>query len=311
MSHTRFVDRDIAVLLGGTAAEREVSLQSGATVIAALTAAGARVRHIDPADADWMTRLTGVEFVFNLLHGPGGEDGTMQGLLELLGVPYSGSGVLGSALAMDKVRTKRCWMGAGLPTPDFVLAAPELDPEATIARLGPVFVKPGCEGSSIGMSRAETPAQLESSIAMARGYTGEVLVESWVDGDEYTVAILGDRALPAIRIETDAAFYDYDAKYVSEDTRFFCPAGLDASDEAELARLALAAFRTIGGAVWGRVDVLRDRRGNWQLLEANTIPGMTSHSLVPMAARAAGLALIDLLAAMLEHSLEVRRHGRG
>lgn len=300
--------RRFAVLLGGSAAEREVSLESGANVARALEQAGAEVVRVDPVEDKWPERLQAVEFVFNLLHGPGGEDGTLQGLFELMKLPYSGSGVLGSALTMDKVRTKQLWQGAGLPTPAFEVLSSETDWDALVAQHHTLFVKPAREGSSIGMSKVTDAAQLAEAFTKAQAYGGQVLAETFVAGGEYTVAILGDRALPSIRIEPASDFYDFDAKYVSDETRFYCPSGLSADEEGELAVLALKAFRAVDAAVWGRVDVMRTTDGHWQLLEVNTIPGMTSHSLVPMAARAAGLAMEELLADIYRLSLEVR-HG--
>ena len=297
----------LAVLLGGSAAERSVSLESGANVAAALEDAGAVVTRVDPVEDKWPEKLGDVEFVFNLLHGPGGEDGTLQGLFDLMKLPYSGSGVLGSALTMDKVRTKQLWLGAGLPTPAFEVLSAECDWDALIAKHGVLFVKPAREGSSIGMSKASTGGELRAAFEKAQGYAGDVMAETFVSGDEYTVAILGDRSLPAIKIVPATDFYDFDAKYVSDDTQFFCPSGLSDAEEAELSALALRAFKAVGGAVWGRVDVMRNSAGQWQLLEVNTIPGMTSHSLVPMAARAAGLSMAELLAHILNESMEVRR----
>ena len=302
-------DLRVAVLLGGSAAERDVSLESGANVASALEAAGAQVTRIDPVEDKWPERLHNIEFVFNLLHGPGGEDGTLQGLFNLMNLPYSGSGVLGSALTMDKVRTKLLWQGAGLPTPAFALLHADSDWQALIEAHGTLFVKPAREGSSIGMTKARTAAELEAAFLKAREYGGDVLAETFVDGQEYTVAILGDRALPPIRIQPATDFYDFNAKYVSDDTRFFCPAGLSAEDEQALSALALRAFVAVGCSVWGRVDVMRSSTGEWQLLEVNTIPGMTSHSLVPMAARAAGLTMPELLAEIYQLSVEVR-HGQ-
>lgn len=306
MSASVLKGKRLAVLFGGTSAERSVSLESGNNVATTLEQVGALVTRIDTGEKGWVAKLDGADFVFNVLHGPGGEDGTMQGFLETIGYPYSGSGVLGSALTMDKVRTKRVWQGAGLPTAGFVALAEPADWSAIIEELGEVFVKPACEGSSIGMSRAATAAALAESFAKANAYGDAVLIEQFIDGAEYTVAVLGDRALPAIRIETDADFYDFDAKYVSDDTRFFCPAGLSDTDEAELRALAVAAFDAVGAEVWGRVDVLRDKSGQWQLLEVNTIPGMTSHSLVPMTAKVAGLSMLALLEEIYTASMEVR-----
>ena len=295
-----------AVLLGGTAAEREISLESGSNVAAALEAAGADVIRVDPAEDGWPERLQGVEFVFNLLHGPGGEDGTLQGLFDLMKLPYSGSGLLGSALTMDKIRTKQLWLGAGLPTPPFTLLTAQSEWSDLSEHYGSLFVKPALEGSSIGMSKASSAAELEAAWQRASDHRGPVLGEQFVQGEEYTVAILGARALPAIRIEPAAGFYDFDAKYISDQTGFFCPAGLSADEEQALADLALAAFEAVGASVWGRVDVMREASGAWQLLEVNTIPGMTGHSLVPMAAQAAGLSMADLLAEIYRLSMEVR-----
>ncbi len=303
-----FQGLSVAVLLGGHAAERSVSLESGANVANALTEAGAIVRRIDPADEGWMAQLVGVDFVFNVLHGPGGEDGTMQGLLEHLGLPYSGSGVLGAALTMDKVRTKQVWQANGLPTPIFALPNAGSNWQQIIDQLGTVFVKPASEGSSIGMSKASSAGELADSFIAASRYGDQVLVEQFIAGDEYTVAILGERVLPSIRIKPAVEFYDFDAKYVSDATEFFCPSGLSVSEEADLAALALTAFKTAGAAVWGRVDLLRDELGRWQLLEVNTIPGMTSHSLVPMAATAGGLTTQALLAEIYRLSLDARHH---
>jgi len=301
-------DHYFGVLLGGTAAEREISLGSGGNVGRSLEAAGARVAFVDPAGEGWPEQLQGVEFVFNLLHGPGGEDGTLQGLFEMMKLPYSGSGVLGSALTMDKVKTKLVWQGLGLPTPMFVVLSDSTDWSGVMDELGDVFVKPALEGSSIGMSRATTPEQLKAAYEEARRFGAQVLAEQYVQGTEYTVAILGDRALPAIRIQPAAGFYDFNAKYVSDETQFFCPSGLSPQEEVALATLSLEAFSAVGAQVWGRVDFMREQTGEWQLLEVNTIPGMTSHSLVPMAAQAAELSMEGLLSEIWQRSLEVR-HG--
>ncbi|MFV8818255.1 D-alanine--D-alanine ligase [Haliea sp. E17] len=296
-------DKTVAVLLGGTSAEREVSLQSGRTVADALVALGYRICEIDPANSDWIARLRECAFAFNALHGPGGEDGTIQGALQALGIPYTGSGVLGSALAMDKRRTKQLWLGAGLSTAGFVMLDEDTDWQAVIDRFGKVFVKPACEGSSIGMAPAHSAEELEAAYAGARNYSGGVLAEQFIDGPEYTVGILGGAALPSIRLETDNVFYDYEAKYISNDTRYHCPSGLSAEEETELAALSVAAFESLGCAVWGRVDAMRDRDGRFYLLEVNTIPGMTSHSLVPMAARKVGLEVPALVERILELSV--------
>ncbi len=248
---------EVAVLLGGSSAEREVSLQSGAAVAAALEMRGYTVRRIDTAEQGWMQRLTGAGFAFNALHGPGGEDGTLQGALTTLGVPYSGSRVLGSALAMDKRRSKQLWQGIGLATAGFDTLSDSSDWQDVIQRLGKVFVKPACEGSSIGMAAAANAEELQRAYHEAARFGGEVLAEAFVDGPEYTVAVLGDQALPAIRLETDNVFYDYDAKYLSDDTRYLCPCGLTADEESELAALCLWAFRSLGCKAWGRVDAMR------------------------------------------------------
>lgn len=303
-----FNGKNLAVTLGGTAAERSISLESGENVARALEQAGASVARIDPSEAGWMERLKAASFVFNLLHGPGGEDGMIQGLFEWLDLPYSGSGVLGSALSMDKIRTKLVWMGAGLPTPRFVSLSAETDWPAVVADLGTVFVKPALEGSSLGMTKVSDGEALKLAYQNAVAYGTDVLAEQFIAGEEYTVAILGDRALPSIRIEVPGDFYDFDAKYLSEQTNFICPSGLSQTEEAELADLALKAFRLTGCEVWGRVDLIRAQNGGWQLLEVNTVPGMTSHSLVPMAAHAADLTLLELLTEIFRVSEEVRRN---
>ena len=297
----------IAVLYGGRSAEREVSLQSGQTVIDALQSLGFEVRPVDPAEPDWVAQLQGVCAAFIALHGPGGEDGSMQGALQTLEIPYTGSSVLGSALAMDKLRSKQLWQGMGVSTGGFVTLEASTDWDAVIQRFGKVFVKPACEGSSIGMTSADSAAALEAAWRLAGNYAGGVLAEQFIAGPEYTVAVLGDQALPSIRLETDNEFYDYEAKYLSEETRYHCPSGLDDAQEAELAALALAAFNSLGCGVWGRVDVMRDASGKFYVLEVNTIPGMTSHSLVPMAAAAAGMEIPALVQRILQLSLEVVR----
>lgn len=306
MSASTFENKTLAVMLGGTAAERAISLESGENVASALEGAGAHVLRVDPAEPGWPERLEGVEFVFNLLHGPGGEDGTVQGLFELMKLPYSGCGVLSSALTMDKIRTKLLWQGAGLLTPPSRVLTPDCDWEAVIGELGAVFVKPALEGSSLGMSKATTVQQLTTAYEQAAGFDAPVMAEQFVDGPEYTVAVLGERALPSIRIDVAGEFYDFDAKYRSDETRFTCPSDLNDVDERALADVALAAFRAVGGEVWGRVDVIRNAAQQWQLLEVNTIPGMTSHSLVPLAAKVAGLSLTELLTEIYEHSMEAR-----
>jgi len=304
MSLDMLPEGPVAVLLGGRSAEREVSLLSGQTVVTALRALGCDVRAVDPAIPDWMAQLQGVSCAFIALHGPGGEDGSMQGALQTMGIPYTGSGVLGSALAMDKVRSKQLWQGMGLATGGFVTLAADTDWQRVIDRFGKVFVKPACQGSSIGMTCADSAVALQQAYAVATGYSGEVLAEQFIDGPEYAVAVLGDQALPSIRMETDNDFYDYEAKYLSDETRYHCPSGLSRAEEAQLAELALWAFRSVGCSVWGRVDVMRDADGDFYVLEVNTIPGMTSHSLVPMAAAVAGMDINALVGRIVELSRE-------
>ncbi len=297
----------VAVLLGGNSAEREISLQSGQTVLAGLRELGLATRAVDPAEPNWRAQLEGAALVFIALHGPGGEDGSMQGALQVQGLPYTGAGVLGSALALDKQRCKQLWQGVGVATAPFETLSADGDWQGVIDRLGKVFVKPVREGSSIGMSMADSAAGLREAYAEASRYGAQVIAEQYIDGPEYTVGVLGDEALPAIRLETDNAFYDYEAKYLSDDTRYLCPCGLDADGEAALADLSLQAFAALGCSVWGRVDLMRAATGEFLVLEVNTVPGMTSHSLVPMAARAAGMDIPALLGRIVELSLAEER----
>ena len=297
----------VAVMLGGTSAERPVSLNSGAAVLAALTRQGLDAHAFDPANRNLGDLISG-EFdrVFIALHGRYGEDGCMQGALELLGIPYTGSGVMASAIGMDKWRTKLLWRAAGLPTADWAILDAASDFAAVEKRLGlPIFVKPAREGSSIGMSKVTTPGTLKAAFETAAEHDALVLAEKFIDGAEFTVGILGDTALPLIRLEPakDKAFYDFDAKYIRNDTQYHCPAGLPDRQEMVLRKLALEAFRLIGGRGWGRVDVMLDIHGNPYLLEVNTSPGMTDHSLVPMAARVAGLDFDTLCLSILEQTL--------
>ena len=299
----------VAVLYGGLSSEREVSLKSGKAVYE-----GLRKRNVDAHLVDVgstiVAQLQGGHFdrAFNILHGPGGEDGVMQGLLETLGIPYTGSGVQGSALAMDKLRTKFVWRGCGLPTPEFViLRGPEEFLEVA-RRLGfPVVVKPIHEGSSIGISKVDSADQLEQAWATARKYDREIIAERWITGGEYTASILNHEALPLIKLETPRAFYDYEAKYLLDNTRYLCPCGLSASLEKELREMALKAFDFLGLAGWGRIDFMLDRENGPWLIEANTTPGMTDHSLVPMAARAAGYSFDELVWRILETTLTEER----
>ena len=297
----------VAVLMGGTSAEREVSLDSGRNVLDALRARGVDAHAVDGIPA-LFDALVGKRFdrVFNILHGNkgGGEDGTLQGLLDAMGVPYTGSGVLGSALSMDKIRTKQVWLSLGLSTPGYARLPKGADVHAAAQALGlPVIVQPSSEGSSVGVSRVFDDAGLEAAVELARRYPGELLMERMIVGGEYTVGILGDVALPTIRIVPAGEYYDYHAKSVAEDTQYVCPGLDDAAAEAAMRALALAAFRAAGCSGWGRVDVMRDRDGNDHLLEVNTAPGMTSHSLVPKAAREVGLSFEDLCWRVLETSL--------
>ncbi|WP_303901772.1 D-alanine--D-alanine ligase [Thiohalomonas denitrificans] len=295
----------VALLMGGLSAEREVSLKSGAACLAALERRGVDVHGID-AGRDVLDRLGtgGFDRVFIALHGRGGEDGAIQGALETMGLPYTGSGVLASALGMDKLRTKQVWMGGGLPTPAFEVLTADSDFASVAARLGlPLMVKPAREGSSIGMSRVESPEHLAAAYAEAARYDREVFAEAWVTGAEYTVAILSGEPLPAIRLETPHSFYDYEAKYRANTTRYHVPCGLHAEREAELGRLALDAFRGVGASGWGRVDIMADAEGRLWPIEVNTIPGMTDHSLVPMAAQAAGIDFDELVWRILETSV--------
>ncbi len=292
----------VAVLLGGKSAEREVSLKSGAMVLAALRGRGVDAHAFDPAERG-LDELLAQRFdrAFIALHGRFGEDGTIQGVLEWLGIPYTGSGVLASALAMDKLRTKLLWQSSGLPTPPHELLGANSDWRAVAARLGvPLMVKPVSEGSSIGMSKVKHAEALDEAYALAVNYDRIVIAEKFIEGTELTGAILGDQALPLIRLETERDFYDYQAKYIADDTRYIVPCGLAPEKEREIQALCLAAFRALGCRGWGRVDLMLDRAGNPYLLEVNTAPGMTDHSLVPMAARAAGLAYEDLCLRILD-----------
>ena len=297
----------VAVLMGGWAAEREVSLVSGKAVLDGLRRRGIDAHGID-VDRDILTVLGAGRYdrVFNVLHGRGGEDGVIQGALEILGLPYTGSGVMASAIAMDKYRTKLLLQALGLPTPGFALIRSEADLVAA-GELGyPLMVKPALEGSSIGMSRADDAEQLHAAWVGAAQYRSHVMAERWITGAEYTAAVLGREVLPLIKLETTHAFYDYDAKYVADDTRYLIPCGLDAQAEAELQRLALQAFDAVGASGWGRVDILTDQDGRPWVIELNTVPGMTGHSLVPMAAKAVGIEFDELVWRILAQTLETR-----
>jgi len=292
----------VAVLMGGKSAERPVSLMSGAMVLAALKARGVDAHAFDPAEHALGTLVTqSFERVFIALHGRFGEDGSVQGWLELLGIPYTGSGVLGSALAMDKWRTKLVWHASGVPTPRCELVSGNTDFNAVCARLGlPLMLKPANEGSSIGMSKVRDAAQLDEAFALAARYDTMVIAEQFIEGPELTIGILGGEALPIIRLETPREFYDYEAKYHAADTRYVIPSGLPPEAEGTIQREALRAFDLLGGHGWGRVDLMLDGAGKPQFLEVNTSPGMTDHSLVPMAARHSGLSFEDLCVRILE-----------
>ncbi len=297
----------VAVLMGGWSSERAISLKSGAAVLQALRHRGVDAHAVDVGpEVARQLQEGGYQRAFVMLHGRGGEDGVIQGLLEALGIPYTGSGVLGSALSMDKLRSKQVWQAAGLPTLPVVQLSGESGSEV-IDRLGlPLAVKPAREGSSIGISKVTTAEGLLPAWREAARHDPLVIAEPWIEGEEYTVGILDGVALPVIRIEVGAGFYDYHAKYQAEDTRYHCPSGLPAEREEALQRLALEAFQALGAEGWGRVDLLLDRQGNTWLMENNTLPGMTDHSLVPMAARAAGMDFDELVWRILVDSLEYR-----
>ncbi|HDS1794137.1 D-alanine--D-alanine ligase [Pseudomonas putida] len=298
----------VAVLYGGKSAEREVSLKSGAAVIDALTTAGVDVVAIDVGD-DLLTRLQSekIDRAFIILHGRGGEDGSMQGLLECLGIPYTGSGILASALAMDKLRTKQVWQSLGIPTPRHAVLASENDCLLAGTELGfPLIVKPAHEGSSIGMAKVNSAQELVAAWQDAAKYDSQVLVEQWIHGPEFTIAVLRGQVLPPIALGTPHVFYDYDAKYIANDTQYRIPCGLDSVKEQELIDLTARACDAIGIEGWGRLDVMQDEQGRFWLLEVNTAPGMTDHSLVPMAARAAGLDFQQLVLAILAESVTTR-----
>jgi D-alanine-D-alanine ligase len=294
----------VAVVFGGTSTEREVSLKTGAAVLAALRRRGVDAFGFDPRDQLLPELLSaGTERVWIALHGPGGEDGTLQGALECLGIAYTGSGVMGSAIGMDKLRTKRLAQAAGIPTGDYVELTGEQDLDAALARLAlPLIVKPATQGSSVGMTKVERPGELLPAYRVAAAVDHSVLAEAWISGAEYTVSILNDRALPSIRIQPATTFYDYEAKYLRDDTQYFCPSGLSKPAEEHLAALGLAAFAVVGADGWGRADFMMDGAGRPQLLEVNTVPGMTDHSLVPMAAKAAGISFDELAWRILESS---------
>ena len=295
----------VAVLMGGTAAEREISLNSGQAVYQALQNQGIDVVAIDVTGSP-IEALAGKTFdrVFNIIHGRGGEDGVLQAVLEVLGLPYTGSGVMASALSMDKLRTKLCWQGMEFATPKWIVMKDEQDVDRCITQLGfPVIVKPAQEGSSIGMSKATNRVELLAAMKLALQYQCDVYAEQWVQGKEYTVAILDGEALPAIRLQTPNVFYDFEAKYRANTTQYHCPCGLTAEREQQLQDLAVKACQAVHVKGWARVDVFIDDSDCSQLIEVNTVPGMTDHSLVPMAAKAAGIDFAQLVWRILETSL--------
>ncbi|MEZ2584930.1 D-alanine--D-alanine ligase [Kluyvera intermedia] len=299
----------IAVLLGGTSAERDVSLNSGAAVLAGLREAGVNAHPVDPKETD-VTQLKNMGFkkAFIALHGRGGEDGTLQGLLELISLPYTGSGVMASAISMDKLRSKLLWQGAGLPVAPWVAITSDMFESgltdellSQVAELGlPLIVKPSREGSSVGMSKVTESEHLTAALAQAFQHDDEVLVEKWLSGPEFTVAVLGEEILPSVRIQPAGTFYDYEAKYLSDETKYFCPGCEESTEEAAMQSLVLKAWKVLGCRGWGRIDVMQDNDGQYYLLEANTSPGMTSHSLVPMAARQAGMSFSQLVVRILD-----------
>lgn len=300
----------IAVLLGGTSAEREVSLNSGNAVLVALRKQGYDAHPIDPKTFPVATlKEQGFDRVFNILHGRGGEDGTMQGLLEQIGLPYTGCGVMASALTMDKMRTKMLWKVFGLPVAEMEIVTKEnrvnLNPMAVVKKLGlPLMVKPSLEGSSVGLTKVKAVEELESAVDFALKFDRTVLIEEWLAGDEFTVPVLDGEVLPSIKIVPEGEFYDYDAKYISDNTQYFCPAGLTEEREQELRRLVKQAYDVVGCRGWSRIDVMADAEGKFRLVEVNTNPGMTSHSLFPKSAATVGYSFEQLVEKILELSAE-------
>lgn len=299
----------IAVLLGGTSAEREVSLSSGKAVLDALKNQGFDAYPIDPKIFPVAElKSQGFDRVFNILHGRGGEDGTMQGLLEQIGIPYTGCGVMASALTMDKMRTKMLWKAFGLPVADMEVITKttfaELNPQAIVEKLGlPLMVKPSLEGSSVGLTKVNCVDDLRNAVELALQYDDTILVEEWLSGDEFTVPVLGDEVLPAIKIVPEGEFYDYEAKYISDNTQYFCPAGLTEEREQELRQLVKRAYDVVGCRNWSRIDVMTDKQGQFRLVEVNTNPGMTSHSLFPKSAATVGYSFEQLVVKILELSI--------
>lgn len=306
----RLKQEKIAVLLGGTSAEREVSLNSGKAVLDALLSQGYNAHPVDPKTFLLCTlKEQGFDRVFNILHGRGGEDGTVQGLLEQLGIPYTGCGVMASALTMDKMRTKMLWKAFGLPVAEMEIVRrdnlSQLNPHAVVEKLGlPLMVKPSLEGSSVGLRKVNQVEELLPAVEFALGYDETVLIEEWLAGDEFTIPVLDDQVLPSIRIVPEGEFYDYEAKYISDNTQYFCPSGLTETREQELAQLVKRAYDVVGCRGWSRIDVMQDSKGQFKLVEVNTNPGMTSHSLFPKSAATVGYSFEQLVVKILELSIE-------
>ena len=300
----------VAVLLGGKSAEREVSLDSGTAVLEALVRSGINAEAFDPQERS-VTELVNYDRAFIVLHGRGGEDGQIQGVLEWLNVPYTGTGVQGSAIGMDKVKTKQVWQGSELPTAPYRIVTKDSDAADIVNALGlPLIIKPVHEGSSIGMSKVEKIEDFAEAIAKATEHDAVVMAEKWITGREYTIVVLNGQALPVIRLEPpqDVAFYDYEAKYQRNDVQYGIPCGLTEAEEQQLKALSLRAFQAVGASGWGRIDAMQDEQGNFWLLEVNTVPGMTSHSLVPKAAAAVGYSFDELCVAILEQTLTGSAH---
>ena len=296
----------VAVLLGGKSAEREVSLDSGRAVLEALIRSGVEAEAFDPQER-CVTELVNYDRAFIVLHGRGGEDGQIQGVLEWLNIPYTGTGVQGSAIGMDKIKTKQVWQGSELPTAPHRIVSKDTDADEVIASLGlPFIIKPVHEGSSIGMSKVEKPEDFAEALAKATEHDAVVMAEKWINGREFTIVLLNGQALPVIRLEPpkDVAFYDYEAKYNRNDVQYGIPCGLSEAEEKTLQELALRAFQAVGCKGWGRIDAMQDEHGNFWLLEVNTVPGMTSHSLVPKAAKAVGYDFDQLCVTILEQTLQ-------
>jgi D-alanine-D-alanine ligase len=294
----------VAVLMGGPSAEREISLKSGAAILTALKESNVHAEAID-VSTDVFEKLHSGKYerAFIALHGPLGEDGCIQGGLEVMGMPYSGSGVMASSICMNKLMTKQIWQGCGIPTPKYRVLSDELGENELITELGlPMIFKPVSQGSSIGMTKVNNKAEIAPAWVSARNYEETVIAEQWVEGREYTIAMLDGKALPVIRLETSRSFYDYDAKYQSNDTQYHCPCGLSEALEKQIQKLAMQAFNATEASGWGRVDVMLDKNDQPWFLEANTVPGMTDHSLVPMAAKAKNISFNELVIKILQTS---------